>query len=244
MRLILITQEQAVPDEAIACRALFDAGLQLLHLRKPAMQQTEMAAYLAAIPPVYHHRIVLHDHFSLAGGGIKRIHLNSRNPHPPADKELIISCSCHTVEELEDKTNRTNLFHAKAGIAKKPAVSMNLTTHMACSSAVPDQVREQRMVSGGYEYLFLSPIFNSVSKQGYNAAFPEKQLISAAARGIINPKVIALGGIGKDNLEQVAAWRFGGVALIGNIWGDYATTGDIRGLLKRYKELQTICDIL
>lgn len=135
MRLILITHEQAVPDEAIACRALFDAGLQLLHLRKPAMQQTEMAAYLAAIPPVYHHRIVLHDHFSLAGGSIKRIHLNSRNPHPPADKELILSCSCHTVEKLK---NKTHLFPAKAGIAEEQAVSVNLTTNTNCSSTDPD----------------------------------------------------------------------------------------------------------
>ncbi|MCD7932912.1 MAG: thiamine phosphate synthase [Tannerellaceae bacterium] len=105
-------------------------------------------------------------------------------------------------------------------------------------------MREQEYWCGEYEYLFLSPVFDSVSKQGYKAAFPEAQLLSTGNSGIINSRVIALGGIGKDNLEQVTAWRFGGVALIGNIWGDYATTGDIRGLLKRYKELQTICDIL
>ncbi|EJW92956.1 thiamine phosphate pyrophosphorylase, partial [gut metagenome] len=48
------------------------------------------------------------------------------------------------------------------------------------------------------DYLFLSPIFNSISKEGYGAAFTLETLLGA--RGIIDEKVIALGGICKENL--------------------------------------------
>lgn len=67
-------------------------------------------------------------------------------------------------------------------------------------------------------YLFLSPIFDSISKTGYASAYSPKALEEARDRGIIDEKVVALGGISSERLSQVQKWGFGGAALLGDIW--------------------------
>lgn len=68
------------------------------------------------------------------------------------------------------------------------------------------------------DYVFLSPIFDSVSKTGYKGAFSPTLLKEAATENIIDDKVIALGGITADNIPLVRDWHFGGAALLGDIW--------------------------
>lgn len=67
-------------------------------------------------------------------------------------------------------------------------------------------------------YVFLSPIFNSISKQGYASAFTPKALFEAKQKGIINEKVVALGGITAANINKIKRYGFGGVALLGDVW--------------------------
>ncbi|MBO4592669.1 MAG: thiamine phosphate synthase [Bacteroidaceae bacterium] len=67
-------------------------------------------------------------------------------------------------------------------------------------------------------YVFLSPIFDSISKQGYHAAFTKEQLLKAHQDGIIDDKVIALGGITPDNARKAMEMGFGGVAILGDVW--------------------------
>lgn len=67
-------------------------------------------------------------------------------------------------------------------------------------------------------YVFLSPVFNSISKEGYESAFSDETLKQAAGCGIIDNKVVALGGISCGSLPQVRAWGFGGAAFLGDIW--------------------------
>jgi thiamine-phosphate pyrophosphorylase len=74
-----------------------------------------------------------------------------------------------------------------------------------------------------YDYLFLSPIFNSISKQGYHGAFSASQLQEAQQKGIIDNKVIALGGITANNLSIVKQLGFGGAALLGDVWQQAGT---------------------
>lgn len=64
-------------------------------------------------------------------------------------------------------------------------------------------------------YVFLSPIFDSISKQGYAAAFSADELIRAAAEGIIDDSVYALGGVTAENIPLLRKWRFGGAAMLG-----------------------------
>lgn len=67
-------------------------------------------------------------------------------------------------------------------------------------------------------YLTLSPVFDSISKGGYKAGFPEEILISAADKGVIDNKVVALGGISSSNIQSLKKLGFGGVAVLGAVW--------------------------
>lgn len=71
---------------------------------------------------------------------------------------------------------------------------------------------------GECDYLTLSPIFNSISKQGYMAAFGPGQLAVARDSGLIDRRVIALGGVTLENIPRVKELGFGGVAILGDVW--------------------------
>ena len=67
-------------------------------------------------------------------------------------------------------------------------------------------------------YVFLSPIFDSISKQGYRSAFDHATLKKAAHEGIIDHKVVALGGVTRQRISLLAEYGFGGAAMLGDIW--------------------------
>ena len=68
-----------------------------------------------------------------------------------------------------------------------------------------------------YDYLFLSPIFDSISKPDYKSPFTHEMLQKASLEGIIDKKVIALGGVTFDKIPYLQSLNFGGVAMIGGI---------------------------
>ena len=69
-----------------------------------------------------------------------------------------------------------------------------------------------------YDYLFLSPIFDSISKVGYKSEFNNQDLLEASEGGIIDEKVIALGGVTFDKIPYLEELHFGGVAMIGGLY--------------------------
>ena len=71
---------------------------------------------------------------------------------------------------------------------------------------------------GRCNYVSLSPIFDSISKQGYRSAFSREELLQAHRDGIIDDKVFALGGITFDRLPLVEALGFGGAMILGDAW--------------------------
>jgi thiamine-phosphate pyrophosphorylase len=197
MKLIIITTDRIFEDEPSACNQLFARGMTVLHLRKPSASEKDVRDFLSGIHPAYHHRIVLHDCFSLARlFGLQGVHLNRRNPFPPQQAAGALSRSCHSMEELEEMD--------------------------------------------GFSHVFLSPVFDSISKKEYARAFTEEDLLSAKAKGLINGKVIALGGISAATIPLAAQYGFGGVAVLGALWGDYPGDKDIKGLLQRFDELLDI----
>lgn len=84
------------------------------------------------------------------------------------------------------------------------------------------------------KYAFLSPIFNSISKEGYNSNFTDEELARAADEGIINDRVIALGGCTLGNIPMLKHWHFGGVAFLGDVWSKVGSA-DFSGYLHRLK---------
>ena len=86
---------------------------------------------------------------------------------------------------------------------------------ISCSCHSLEEVKKQKDTK---DYVFLSPIFDSISKVGYHAAFSPTLLKQATIENIIDEKVIALGGITANNISLVKEWHFGGVAFLGDIW--------------------------
>lgn len=78
------------------------------------------------------------------------------------------------------------------------------------------------------DYAFLSPIYDSISKQGYLSSFSHARLEDASAKGIINDRVVALGGVTSRRLADLESLGFGGAAMLGAAWPE--RIGDEFGL--------------
>lgn len=72
------------------------------------------------------------------------------------------------------------------------------------------------------DYVFLSPVFDSISKSGYSSAFTDAQLRSAPE---IDGHVYALGGVRPEHFPLLAEYGFGGAALLGHVWRDCSPEG-------------------
>lgn len=176
MKWIVITKPEFITNEATYIEQLLEAGIDLLHLRKPDSCLEDCERLIQQINPKWYSRIVVHDHFELCEKyHLHGIHLNRRNHQIPEGFSGSISRSCHSLEEVTNSKER-------------------------------------------FDYVFLSPIFDSISKQGYQHAFTEETLSKAAQEGIIDEHVIALGGISEDKIPQLKAWHFGGAAFLGAVW--------------------------
>ena len=104
MKLIVVTTPTFFIEEDKIITALFEEGLDILHLRKPETPAMYSERLLTLIPERYHNRIVTHEHFYLKEEfNLMGIHLNSRNPKEPHDYAGHVSCSCHSVEEVKNK---------------------------------------------------------------------------------------------------------------------------------------------
>ncbi|GGE65715.1 thiamine-phosphate pyrophosphorylase [Pedobacter psychrotolerans] len=66
-----------------------------------------------------------------------------------------------------------------------------------------------------FEYVFFSPVFNSLSKPGYQSLLEEDFVLKKKNH---EPKVIALGGVDETNLKNAVKMNFNGVAILGAIW--------------------------
>ena len=67
-------------------------------------------------------------------------------------------------------------------------------------------------------YCFLSPVFDSLSKQGYRSAFTPEALKTAFAEGRLNGKAVALGGVTRDKLPLLEEIGFSSCASVGEMW--------------------------
>ena len=67
--------------------------------------------------------------------------------------------------------------------------------------------------------VFLSTIFDSISKQGYASRFGDDVLRQYASNGLL-AKVVALGGVDAGNIERLRSFGFYGAAVLGYLFSD------------------------
>jgi len=92
-----------------------------------------------------------------------------------------------------------------------------LTDHTSNGHQLSTSIHDVQNISvlSHFEYVFYGPIFNSLSKPGYQAV--NRPNFQPGKLGAL-PRVIALGGIELSNLKTVQAMGFDGAGVLGTIW--------------------------
>ena len=70
----------------------------------------------------------------------------------------------------------------------------------------------------GMDYVFLSPIFQSISRPERKPGFTAAELHTASRAGLIDRKVMAAGGINSTTLTLLQDYGFGGAVILGDLW--------------------------
>ena len=106
---------------------------------------------------------------------------------------------------------------ARAATVRRPALLSGQTLSTSFHTLAEISQHRRR-----YDYVFLSPIFDSISKHDYagNFALPElyRFFQRRARRAGYHAPVLALGGIAASNLALVREAGFSGAAVLGTIW--------------------------
>lgn len=80
-------------------------------------------------------------------------------------------------------------------------------------------IGEIRKLNDSYDYVYLSPIFPSISKMGYRGNLKMEE-VSEFLNEKRTSKVYALGGINADRISELKSFDFDGFALLGSVWTD------------------------
>lgn len=100
--------------------------------------------------------------------------------------------------------------------SRNPEPPQGWTGSVSCSCHC---IQELAVCRGeGLDYMSLSPVFDSISKQGYRSAFSRDEILAAHRDGIIDSRVMALGGVTFDRIPEVLEMGFGGAMILGDAW--------------------------
>lgn len=101
-----------------------------------------------------------------------------------------------------------------AGVHLKPSIFKESPIEASILSTSSHSVSTFQKLDREKSHIFLSPVFNSISKAGYKG---NPELLKA---GVIHRqgKLLALGGITASNIGEIADRGFDGAAILGYIW--------------------------
>ncbi len=202
MKLILLTPPEFFIEEHVILNALFDEGLDMLHIHKPGSEPVYCERLLKLIDKQWRKRIVTHEHFYLKSEfKLNGIHLSPRNPIPPKKYKGSVSCTCQSFEALT---------------RRKPMC----------------------------DYVFLSQIYDGITNKSLTSSFSESDLKEASKLGIIDNKVMALGGISLENIDMLKEYDFGGCVIYGDIWKrfDFHSSSSYKGVINYFKKIKNKTD--
>ncbi|WP_343591553.1 thiamine phosphate synthase [Flavobacterium sp.] len=121
---------------------------------------------------------------------------------------------------FSEKERKQNLNHPAR--FSKPCRFLSTSTH---------SIEDFNSLENDFDYAFLSPVFNSISKENYH---PKTDLFEALkSRTNHKTKAIALGGIDAENIQKTLENGFDDIALLGTIWKN-------ENPLKQFKSCQKI----
>ena len=187
-----------------------------------------MKLYLITPPQTGKDELSLARHF--LERGLHKLHIRKPDYNEEELRQYILSIPSPFHPRLA--------LHGAPGLANEfPAMGIHLRSSDRQNAALLQQVHQLRPASLSasfhawkeimenttpYDYVFISPVFDSISKQGYKAAIdPEghaqlKQWALQHKKQL--PVIVALGGVNAATLPQLQQNGFEGAALLGAIW--------------------------
>jgi thiamine-phosphate pyrophosphorylase len=208
MKIVLVSDFNEIPQEILLLNALFEQGLEYFHLRKRDYSLEKICNYLDHISPVFYERIVIHSHFNL----VERYGL--RGVHFKKNYTLNDFLQDMTITASEARARYRHLSHS--------VHSLN----------------EIKNNSFAFNYLFLSPVFDSISNKGYNSKIKIQAIRKFFKEEPNRPEVIALSGITADKVVHIAESGFNGLGLLGYIWVRYKEDGNVAAAVQRFQLVQ------
>jgi thiamine-phosphate pyrophosphorylase len=240
MHLVLISPEIDHPDEGSVVDALFAAGLERYHLRKPNGSVAELQRTIERIPAKWHPRIVLHQHHELVG----KYGLGGR--HWKDDATAVQACCdgggvpspCET-QQTPSPAEWGHAAQKSFGLGRRLADAPAGFTSRSCHD-----LTTLRACLGVFDSVFFGPVFPSISKPGYGplqhrsgeprsgereradghgfAHAPRYDDVAQALAARTGPErrtiVLALGGINAFTSGVAMRLGFDGVAVLGAVW--------------------------
>ncbi|MFQ3575923.1 MAG: thiamine phosphate synthase [Cytophagales bacterium] len=186
MKLIVITPETFIDKESFFCTKMLENGLECLHVRKPKTSIEAVRNYIKEIPNEFHHKLVIHQHHN-----------------------LVDEFKLKGIHLTSNFRTKSRFWNEKTYVAAAKAKGLTVSTSI--HSTV-----ELRMVNLNYDYCFLSPVFDSISKSGYTGRLEEFKDLGTLKN--MQTKVFALGGIELENVGMLVELPFDGIAVLGYIW--------------------------
>lgn len=205
--IIVMSDTKDLENEHQIINELFENGLEIFHVRKPKYSTQEMRTYIEKINKKFRNRVVIHSHHELC------ISLKLRGIH------------------LTERHRKKNFFRSWILMQwikfKRPDIAVTASYHS------PNSLLKH---NPGYTYIFLSPIFDSISKIGYKNTFNDDSLEAALKKTNFN--VIALGGVDYTKLEKVRSFGFKGCALVGSIWHTANPVAEFKKIIDKWNLLE------
>jgi len=178
---------------------------------------------------------------SMLERGIPTVHVRKPAFSPKDTEAYVINFSekyrsrlvLHQHHEIASRLKLGGIHYKERDIPRTVKVAPgNLTTSVSYHTA--EQLLECK---GAVDYCFLSPIYSSISKQGYE---PSKQLQDKSSLGAFiassRAPIVALGGIQPSKFEEIADLGFQGVALLGCVWNEPDPVEAASTALEAFKE--------
>jgi len=192
--IVLIAPEEDIPNEIEVLHKLFQEGLQYYHFRKPSKNYEEHCDYLNQIDEKYHNRIVVHYYHELVNEyNLKGIHFQE------AKRRSLLENSEVRVQKLDFLYDYVKKLNSEFSILNSKSFSSSF-----------HEPEELEKCDFEFDYHLLSPVFSSISKQGYEG------------RGFninhIDKRIIGMGGVTTNNLTEFDILGFKGIGVLGGIW--------------------------
>lgn len=186
MKVIVISPQKSIPNEIDTVIALFEEGMNIFHLKKPHYSGKKLKSYINKIPIEFHNRIVIHNHIEFA------FKYNLKGVH---------------LSSVHRKKNIKNWLKIKRIKRKNPWCTFSTSFN---------SISDLEQYNDLFDYVFLSPIFDSISVNDYQSGFKEFSLSSATKRS--SYKIVALGGVATNKIEKVQMLGFWGCGFLGAMW--------------------------